>query len=95
MKYLIPKETVDAIAAKHDYNCFEHQENIGMARYSDGSTKINVYFTTMTISTSMNHPKKGKTQLFRKNVTVSELDEIFAYPRKHTGKGYYTKPVKS
>lgn len=91
MRYRIDKETIDSIATKHKYVCFDYQENIGMASYSDGQTRINVYLTKMTVATCLTHPKKGPTQLFRKNVTENQLDEIFAYPRKHTGKGYYKK----
>jgi len=91
MIYRIPIENIDTIATKHGYVRFELQENIGMASYSDGITRINIYLTKMTVATCLNHPKKGPTQLFRKNVTESMLKEIFAYPRKHTGKGYYTK----
>lgn len=90
MGYRVPKESIDEIAKKHKYVCFDYQENIGMASYTDGVTRINVYLTKMTIATCLKHPKKGPTQLFRKNVTIEMLDEIFAYPRKHTGKGYYT-----
>lgn len=91
MTHRIPKEKIDEIAKKHGYVCFDYQENIGMASYSDGATRINVYLTKMTIATCLNHPTKGATQLFRRNVTLKELDEIFEYPRKHTGKGYYKK----
>lgn len=91
LNYRIPKEDIDAVAQKHGYVCFDYQENIGMASYSDGATRINVYMTKMTVATCLNHPKQGPTQLFRKNVTKQELDEIFAYPRKHTGKGYKKK----
>jgi hypothetical protein len=91
MNYRIPKEDIDKIAAENGYVCFDYQENIGMASYSDGSTRINVYLTKMTVATCLNHPKKGATQLFRKNVDSKMLKEIFEYPRKHTGKGYYTK----
>jgi hypothetical protein len=45
----------------------------------------------MTVATCLKHPKKGSTQLFRRNVTLKTLDQIFAYPRKHTGIGYYKK----
>jgi len=91
MTYKTPKEKIDEIATKHGYICFDYQENIGMASYSDGSTRINVYLTKMTVATCLNHPTKGPTQLFRRNVSISMLDEIFEYPRKHTGKGYYKK----
>lgn len=94
MNYKIPKEEIDAIASKHGYVCFDYQENIGMASYSNGATRINIYLTKMTVATCLNHPTKGPTQLFRKNVSKVMLDEIFGYPRKHTGKGYYKKPKK-
>lgn len=91
MTYKIPKDTIDAIAKKNGYVCFDYQENIGLASYSNGSVRINVYMTTLTVATCLKHPKKGATQLFRKNVNVKMLNDIFEYPRKHTGKGYYQK----
>lgn len=91
MTYRIPKEEIDRIAQKNGYICFEHQENIGLARYSNGAVKINVYQTKMTVATCLSHPKKGPSQLFRKNVTLDMLDQIFKEPRLHTGKGYYKK----
>lgn len=44
-----------------------------------------------TVATALNHPKKGKAQLFRKGITIRELGKIFEDPRTHTGKGYYDK----
>jgi hypothetical protein len=91
MKILIPIDKIDSIATKNDFNRIDYQEKIGLISYSDGDTRINIYLSKMTVSTCLNHPKKGKTQLFRKNVNINMLSEIFEYPRKHTGKGYYTK----
>ncbi|MEZ5017372.1 MAG: hypothetical protein R2800_09995 [Flavipsychrobacter sp.] len=91
MNYKTPKELVDELAAKYKYDCIDFQESIGMASYSDGATRVNIYLTTMTVSTSLKHPKKGKTQLFRKNVSTKQLEQIFNNPRQHTGKGYYKK----
>lgn len=53
--------------------------------------QINIWFTRMTVGTCLKHPKKGKTQLFRKNVDDKLLRKIFENPRVHTGNGYYTK----
>lgn len=58
-------------------------------RFERDDVKMNIYHTTMTVQTAMNHPTKGKTQLNRKAVFYSELEAIFALPRTHTGKGYY------
>lgn len=46
---------------------------------------------TFTVGTSLRHPRKGKTQLFRKGLKESEVLELLKNPRKHTRKGYYTK----
>jgi hypothetical protein len=87
-KYKIPLEVIDALARSENYNQIDYQENIGMVSYSDGETRINIYLTKMTVATCLKHPKKGATQLFRKNVNYEMLHKIFQYPRLHTGKGY-------
>ncbi len=51
--------------------------------------QVNVYTTTMTVATSLRHPRKGSTQLFRRGVSFSDLRRIFKDPRVHTGRGYY------
>lgn len=91
MNYKIAKDTIYTIAKKNGYVCLDFQENIGLASYSNGNVRINVYMTTLTVSTCLKHPTKGATQLFRKNVSFNLLNDIFAHPRKHTGKGYYKK----
>lgn len=91
MTYRIPIENIEVIAVKNGYSRIAFQENIGMLSYSDGETRINIYLTKMTVATCLKHPKKGATQLFRRNVNEKILNEIFEYPRKHTGKGYYKK----
>lgn len=55
--------------------------------------KMSIYLSTMTVQTAMNHPKKGQTQLTRKNVTATEFKKLLNDPRLHTNKGYYKKPV--
>lgn len=91
MKHLIPIDIIEKAALAEDYFRIDYQEDKGMISYSDGQTRINIYLTTMTVATCLNHPKKGKTQLFRKNVNLKMLKDIFECPRKHTGKGYIKK----
>lgn len=55
---------------------------------SDTNERINVYYTTRTVGTAINHPSQGQTQIFRRNCTDEELREIMQNPRVHTGKGY-------
>jgi len=93
MKHLIPIDIIEKAALAEDYFRIDYQEDKGMVSYSDGQTRINIYLTTMTVATCLNHPKKGKTQLFRKGVNLKMLKEIFEYTRKHTGKGYIKKKV--
>ena len=43
---------------------------------SDTNERINVYYTTRTVGTAINHPSQGQTQMFRRNCTDEELREI-------------------
>ncbi len=54
-----------------------------------GPVQINVYYTTHTIGTSFKHPTKGRTQLFRRNVSDKMFEAILVNPRAHTEKGHY------
>eukprot|EP00933_Yihiella_yeosuensis_P005859 TRINITY_DN110459_c0_g1_i1.p1 TRINITY_DN110459_c0_g1~~TRINITY_DN110459_c0_g1_i1.p1 ORF type:complete len:417 (-),score=56.68 TRINITY_DN110459_c0_g1_i1:67-1317(-) len=51
--------------------------------------RINVYYTTGTVGTCLEHPRQGKTQLFRRNVDYNMLENIFRNPRIHTDLGYH------
>jgi len=62
--------------------------------YSDqhGGVRANVYIKTGTVATSLDHPTKGKTQLYRgQRDTFEKLEEIFDDPRVHTDSGYRTR----
>jgi hypothetical protein len=91
MTYRINKETVQQLADSYNYQLIDFQKSIGMVSYYRDGVRINIYLTKGTVSTSMNHPTKGKTQLFRKNITQQQLARIFKNPRLHTGQGYYKK----
>lgn len=71
-----------------------HPNNYVLNLYRDG-VRMNVYLSTMTIQTAMNHPKKGKTQLNSKGLTQGQVADVFINPRLHTnGKGYHRKRTK-
>jgi hypothetical protein len=53
-----------------------------------GTARVNVYYTTGTVGTTLNHPRQGKTQMFRPNCGLRDIEEIMTNPRVHTGKGY-------
>ena len=106
----LDKATIRKIAVKHGYEeielkereaaymlSFEHGNKKGCGgRGKDfGHVRVNVYFTTGTVGTSLDHPTKGKTQLFRKKrPDYALLERIFEDPRVHTGDGYYRKTTK-
>lgn len=86
------KETIMKIAEKYKWQFLCVQENIQMISFwKNKSDRINIYMSTMTVGSCIKHPKKGKTQLFRKFVDLKQLEKIFKNPRAHTGKGYYTR----
>lgn len=53
--------------------------------------RMNVYYTTGTVSTAIDHPKAGRTQLYRRDITIAQLEKLFINPREHTGKGYFKR----
>ena len=67
-----------------------HVSNYIVNLKRDG-VKMNVYLSTGTVQTSMDHPTKGKTQLNRKRCSDRTIHCIFQNPRVHTKKGYHKK----
>jgi hypothetical protein len=53
-----------------------------------GTARMNVYYTTGKIGTSLDHPRQGSTQLFRRNCDMRAVEEIFDSSRVHTNRGY-------
>ena len=84
-------DLVRDVAQRNGYVEIFHNEVSRMISFRNASTRINVYYTTATVGTCLNHPQRGKTQLFRRDVDRATLESIFAYPRVHTGTGYYRK----
>lgn len=82
---------IRAVASKHGYTEIDLQENNKMISFRRDDIRINVYYSTMTVGTCLTHPKQGKTQLFRRNVTPDLLNMLFEKPRTHTGIGYKQK----
>lgn len=86
---------IKMLASKHGWSFHDYQENIGMISFvkviTGDPARINIYVTKMTVATCINHPKSGKTQLFRKHVDQKLLAKIFENPRVHTHKGYRNK----
>lgn len=84
----LPLFDVRSIAQHHDYTEIKHNETSKVVIFQKEDIKINVYYTTGTVGTCLNHPRQGKTQLFRRGVSLDTLEDIFVNPRIHTGRGY-------
>lgn len=85
-------ERIRQAAVKNNWEEVDHQVTNRMVSFCRGNGKkdrINIYYTTMTVGTVITHPKKGRTQLFRRNVSFKEIEQLFENPRNHTNKGYY------
>lgn len=82
---------IEILASKHKWEYHPNQPNEHMMRFVKSDCMIDVWPTKMTVGTYLKHPRQGKTQLFRRNVSYELLDKIFNNPRQHTGKGYQRK----
>ena len=84
------------LTSKFDYSTTEkciicHQIDVDRR---DG-IRLNFWLSTGTVGSYLDHPRQGKTQLFRRQISMSDASEIFNNPRQHTGKGYHTKKQQS
>lgn len=76
------------IAKMHGWHLHDHQKLNFLLIFRRDKEQVNVWYTKMTVATVVDHPKKGRQQLYRKHVSLTELNKIFQKPRQHTGKGY-------
>lgn len=67
-------------------------ENKTLFLINENNVRIDIYPTTATIKTIMNHPSRGRNQLFRTGYwSKGKLRTILCDPRVHTGLGYRTE----
>ena len=89
------KTKIIHLGKKHGWYFYDHQKNLCMLSFTKVkdslNMRINVYYSKMIVATCINHPKIGKSQLFRKKVSIKLLEKIFINPRVHTGIGYYKR----
>jgi hypothetical protein len=81
---------IENLAALNGWKLLKQPNNF-MLRFKKGACMLDVWYTRMTVGTYLNHPKQGKTQLFKRNVSLKLLDKLFKNPRLHTRKGYHQK----
>jgi hypothetical protein len=82
---------IRSIASRYGYAEVQFNEGSRVVAFKsmDSKVRVNVYHTTGTVASCLFHPIKGKTQLFRRDQSIQNLETIFANPRAHTGDGYY------
>jgi len=91
--YLDP-DNVRQIAANWGYHEVPVNQESTISFRNDekcGGVRINVFFTTGTVATLLDHPIRGKNHLFRRQVNYQGLHEVFSNPRVHTGTGYHNR----
>ena len=81
------------LALRYDWVEVQHNESSRVIAFtkdcSGAPARISVYYTTGCVGSVIQHPKHvSRTQMFRRDCTLEELEEIFSNPRVHTGKGY-------
>lgn len=82
------RNELEQVAASYGWEFLDWQPNISMLSFTKPNMRINIYVTKMTVATCLDHPKQGKTQMFRRNVSDKMMDKIFKNPRIHTNNGY-------
>ncbi|KAG2424015.1 hypothetical protein HXX76_014840 [Chlamydomonas incerta] len=82
----------DAAPEQAGWQYTGHNSNSRVAFYENPSgVKMDYYYTTGTVKTSMDHPARGSTQLFRRDLSDNQYNAVLDNPRTHTGQGYYRK----
>lgn len=90
---LIPEEASSFYeeSYKRGWRLLDVQEGCKMLSILRNGVRLNYYYTTGTVATAMNHPKKGRSQLYRKGLSWDEILSVLDNPREHTNAGYYKK----
>lgn len=84
-------EDVRRAALGTSFHEIRHNEKSKVLSFRSGTTRINVYYTNGTVGTCLDDPSKGKTQLFRRNMSLEFLAILFRDPQIHSGKGHYSR----
>jgi len=88
-QHALDEHRLDILANQYGYSKLDTSSSTApMASYRRGACRLNFWLTTGTVGSYLDHPRQGKTQLFRRDVNLNEADTIFQNPRIHTGRGY-------
>ena len=92
----LPLDKIRNLAECYGYTEVQYNETSRVIAFVNQAktARVNVYYTTGTVATCIDHPRSGKTQLFRCDRTLEDLDRIFSNVREHTGAGYHRRDNK-
>ena len=62
-----------------------------MVSYRRDGARLNFWLSTGTVGSYLEHPRQGKTQLFRRKTSMNAANALFDNPRVHTGSGYHRR----
>ena len=86
----------DQDAAKHGWSKLppKGKDEGRMSSYrNEKGERLNVFDTTGTVATTVDHPRQGRNQMFRKDNTPEDIAKYFENPRVHTDRGYHSRNV--
>lgn len=83
----------DINSVKGNFDYLGYSDKQKKLTYWNGKVFIDIFLKSSIVATILEHPKHGKTILYRKDVTLKQLAKIFKNPRQHTGKGYYKAKI--
>ena len=85
-------ELLRIIAEHYGWREIKHDESQKLLRFKKGGNDlIDIWYSTMTIGTTITHPVRGRNTLFRRNVNADMLKKVLRNPRFHTNEGYHKK----
>ena len=89
----LPIAEVRNLAARYGWSEVQYNAESRVIAFTsmsetNGRMRVNVYYTTGTVGTSLNHPIDGPGQMFRRCTSLRDLEQIFSNPRVHTERGY-------
>lgn len=75
-----------------DFGVFGTAKKSNIVVYFTAKHKVNEVYknTNFKVSTAIQHPKRGKNQLYR-SLNYDNILRVISNPRTHTNKGYRTK----
>lgn len=84
-------ENMLLIAQAYGWRCTSHDVPRETMTFRRKGVRLDIQYARMTVISTLTHPKDGTSQLIRKRVSLSLLEQIFDNPRVHTSVGYRVK----